>query len=114
MNADPQQSSSVPDNEADANRYGWGDRHIVLRLNDEELLEVCATLGQGSLGVVEEVRRKNTELPTFVRKRVKLPFRNRKNILQIIQEEAAKKEKVKAMTKAQRIEKVKEQVISTK
>ena len=88
INLDLAPSASAPLTERGPDYYGWSSQHIVLGPADEEMLEVCSTLGQGSLGIVEEVRCKDTQLPTFVRKRVKLPFRNRKNILQIIQEEA--------------------------
>lgn len=68
--------------------YGWWDHHVVLGPGDDELLEVRNMLGQGSLGLVEEVCRKGTQMPTFVRKRVKLPVRNREAILDIVREEA--------------------------
>jgi hypothetical protein len=68
--------------------YGWDDKHVILGPLDKELLEVCCVLGQGSLGLVEEVRLKDTQLPTFVRKRVKLPVSKRKSLLKIIKEEA--------------------------
>jgi serine/threonine protein kinase len=70
------------------NKYGWYSEHLVRDTPDQELLEVCNTLGQGSLGIVEEVRRKDTQLPTLVRKRIIVPFRRRQTILQIIQDEA--------------------------
>ncbi|KAH7087531.1 hypothetical protein FB567DRAFT_548818 [Paraphoma chrysanthemicola] len=73
--------------EATPETYGWSTEHIVRESQDEDLLEVCTTLGQGSLGIVEEVRRKGTQLPTFVRKRFIVPFRRRNTILRVIQEE---------------------------
>jgi serine/threonine protein kinase len=50
----------------------------------------CSVLGHGSLGIVEEVRCKNTDLLTFVRKRVQLPARKlqAEATLTIIQAEA--------------------------
>lgn len=69
-------------------KYGWYSEHLVRDTLDQELLEVCTTLGQGSLGIVEEVRRKDTQLPTLVRKRIIVPFRRRQTILKIIQDEA--------------------------
>jgi hypothetical protein len=69
-------------------KYGWYSEHLVRDTLDQELLEVCTTLGQGSLGIVEEVRRKDTQLPTLVRKRIIVPFWRRQTILKIIQDEA--------------------------
>ncbi|KAF2028464.1 hypothetical protein EK21DRAFT_113802 [Setomelanomma holmii] len=68
--------------------YGWRNDHIVRGPLDEELFEVNTTLGRGSLGIVEEFRRKGTQLPTLVRKRFIVPMRRRQAILQIIEEEA--------------------------
>jgi hypothetical protein len=70
--------------------YGWTDEHLVFGPSDEDLLVVCHVLGHGSLGIVEEVRRKDTQLPTFVRKHVPLSARKAqaKADLRIIQEEA--------------------------
>jgi serine/threonine protein kinase len=68
--------------------FGWCSEHLVRHTLDKGLLEVCTTLGQGSLGIVEEVRRKDTQLPTLVRRRIIVPFRRRQIILQIIQDEA--------------------------
>lgn len=72
----------------DASHVGWGDQHLVLGPTDEELLEVCSMFGQGSLGMVEAVRLKDEQLSSFVRKRVKLPIRDRQKILKIVQDEA--------------------------
>jgi hypothetical protein len=57
--------------------YGWSKEHIVLGPTDEEPLSTCKFLGKGSIGSVEEVRCRNTQLPTFVRKRVELSPRKR-------------------------------------
>jgi serine/threonine protein kinase len=57
--------------------YGWGKEHIVLEPKNEKLLVTCKFLGKGSIGSVEEVRRRSTQLPTFVRKRVELSPRKR-------------------------------------
>jgi hypothetical protein len=55
--------------------YGLTGEHVFLGPLDEELLVVCHVLGHGSLGIVEEVRRKDTQFPTFVRKHVALSAR---------------------------------------
>ncbi|KAF2194461.1 kinase-like protein [Zopfia rhizophila CBS 207.26] len=49
--------------------------------------EVVDHLGHGSLGVVEEVRTSPAH-PTFVRKRVQIPYYKRKQYLKIINQEA--------------------------
>lgn len=70
--------------------FGWDLEHITVTSQDEDPVTICRFLGHGSLGIVEEVRRLNTQLPTFVRKRVQLPARKREAnaTLEIIQEEA--------------------------
>ncbi|KAF2253679.1 kinase-like protein [Trematosphaeria pertusa] len=63
------------------------DDHWVLGPGDEEALVFCNLLGHGSVGVVEEVRLRNRTLPTLVRKRVRLPVRDRESVLRLIKEE---------------------------
>ncbi|KAF2736344.1 kinase-like protein [Polyplosphaeria fusca] len=50
-------------------------------------LQVVDSLGHGSLGVVEEVR-VSSQYPSFVRKRVQIPYNKRKQYLKIIKQEA--------------------------
>ncbi|KAJ4364676.1 hypothetical protein N0V83_009273 [Neocucurbitaria cava] len=75
--------------ERDPRTYGWEMEHRMFGGEDEEPGVVCNVLGHGSLGIVDEVRRRDTTLPTFVRKRVQLPARKAqaKAILNIIQGE---------------------------
>jgi serine/threonine protein kinase len=70
--------------------YGWNLEHFTVTTHDDDPVITYRFLGHGSLGIVEEVRRSNTQFPTFVRKRVQLPARKReaKATLEIIQEEA--------------------------
>ncbi|KZM21846.1 ATP binding [Ascochyta rabiei] len=70
--------------------YGWGYEHLVLGSTDEEMLQVINHLGKVSLGFVEEVRCRNSQVPTFVRKRVMFPPSNRQAFshLMVVQEEA--------------------------
>ncbi|KAF1851072.1 kinase-like protein [Cucurbitaria berberidis CBS 394.84] len=76
--------------ERDPNVYGLDFEHRLFGSQDEDPIVVCNVLGHGTLGIVEEVRRRNTQLPTFVRKRVQLSARKQqaKATLRIIQEEA--------------------------
>jgi len=70
--------------------YDWDLQHFIVALGEDEPVVTQRFLGHGSLGIVEEVRRSDMKLPTFVRKRVQLPARKReaKATLEIIQEEA--------------------------
>jgi serine/threonine protein kinase len=70
--------------------YGWDIERFSVALGEDDPVVTHRFLGHGSLGIVEEVQRSNTQLPTFVRKRVQLPARKReaKAKLEIIQEEA--------------------------
>lgn len=65
--------------------------HRVLQAHEKDVWASVEHLGKGSLGVVDEVRRKGTELPTIVRKRVALPIQKKKEeqIREIIRKEAA-------------------------
>ncbi|KAF2488704.1 kinase-like protein [Lophium mytilinum] len=69
-------------------RCGLTIGHSVLSPGSKTSFIVCSHLGHGSLGVVEEVRVAESGFETFVRKRVQLPYHQRKRRLQIIQEEA--------------------------
>ena len=71
--------------------YGWYQEHLILESYDTEPWTSVQHLGHGSLGVVDEVRRTATHLPTLVRKRVQLPTQRRTaaKIRAIMQEEAA-------------------------
>lgn len=76
-----------------AKHYGWvwGDVLTGSEPKDAEIWDTVQHLGHGSLGVVDEVRRANTQLPTLVRKQVKLPAQKRmaERIKAIVQDEAA-------------------------
>ncbi|CAO2653749.1 Nn.00g031600.m01.CDS01 [Neocucurbitaria sp. VM-36] len=76
--------------EQDPKTYGWELEHRLFEDDDEEPVVACRVLGHGSLGIVDEVRRRNTTLPTFVRKRVQLSARKAqaKATLNIIQKES--------------------------
>jgi hypothetical protein len=82
--------ANTPQSERNPDVYGWAYGHRVFSPEEEDPVIACRILGHGSLGVVEEVRRKDTQLPTFVRKRVQLSPRKSqaKATLAIIQEEA--------------------------
>ncbi|KAF1362175.1 kinase-like protein [Lizonia empirigonia] len=71
--------------------YGWIREHRILVKEDAEAWTSVHQLGSGSLGVVDEVRRFNTDFPSLVRKRVMLPPQKRiaEKIRAIIREEAA-------------------------
>jgi predicted pyridoxine 5'-phosphate oxidase superfamily flavin-nucleotide-binding protein len=66
--------------------FRWGAQHLVLGTSDKELLEVCSTFEQGSLGIVEEPHLKDQQPPSFVRKRVKLEIRDRPKYLEIVKD----------------------------
>ena len=68
--------------------YGLSPTHKVFENMSQVPLIVVGRLGNGSLGVVEEVR---TSLykRSFVRKQVQLPYSNRKERLRIVEQEAA-------------------------
>lgn len=68
--------------------YGLSPTHKVFDNMSQVPLIVVGRLGNGSLGVVEEVR---TSLykRSFVRKQVHLPYSNRKERLRIVEQEAA-------------------------
>jgi hypothetical protein len=70
--------------------YGWEVQHFNVASEEDNPVVTHRFLGHGSLGIVEEVRRSNTQVPTFVRKRVQIPTRKReaKATLDIIQQEA--------------------------
>jgi hypothetical protein len=69
--------------------YEWGKAYRVIGAQDEEPMQVVQLLGNGSIGVVEEVRRLDTTSPTLVRKRVKISVSKRlaETITQIVREE---------------------------
>jgi serine/threonine protein kinase len=71
-----------------ATRCGITVGHRVLNAGSQGSLVVCSHVGVGSLGLVEDVRSSSPGFETFVRKRVQLPYYQRKKSLQIIQEEA--------------------------
>jgi serine/threonine protein kinase len=71
-----------------AKTCGWNPDHQTHDDLQPNLLTVVSSLGNGSIGVVEEVRI-SPQFATFVRKRVQLPYHSRKQRLQIIKEEAA-------------------------
>jgi serine/threonine protein kinase len=66
---------------------GWTAEHQVYPDLEQNLFDVVGSLGNGSLGVVEEVRVSSTH-SSFVRKRVLLPYHCRKERLKIMKEEA--------------------------
>jgi hypothetical protein len=67
--------------------YGWEFGHREFNKIVPSLLLVVGPLGHGSIGVVEEVR-VSVAHPSFVRKRVQLPYHNRQQRLEIIKQEA--------------------------
>ncbi|KAF2181692.1 kinase-like protein, partial [Zopfia rhizophila CBS 207.26] len=71
-----------------AEEYGWEPGHRVFGPSGNIPLTVCNILGNGSLGIVEEVKAKGCQHRSFVRKTVQLPFHKRRERLNIIQEEA--------------------------
>jgi hypothetical protein len=66
---------------------GWEFGHREYNELQQNLLIVTCSLGHGSIGVVDEVR-VSTELPSFVRKRISLPYSQRNQHLRIIKQEA--------------------------
>jgi hypothetical protein len=50
----------------ESSRDIWTGKHLILQPLVENLLVICHVLWHGSLGVVEEVRYKDTQLRTFV------------------------------------------------
>lgn len=81
----PQAQSSEVENIAET--CGLTFRHKEYTEINQGRLIVVNSLGHGSLGVVEEVK-VSEEHPSFVRKRVQIPYHNRTQRLQIIKQEA--------------------------
>ncbi|ORY16390.1 kinase-like domain-containing protein [Clohesyomyces aquaticus] len=67
--------------------YGLTRGHRDYKEVNPRLLQFVDSLGHGSLGVVDEVR-VSQEYPSFVRKRVQIPFNRRKQYLNIMKQEA--------------------------
>ncbi|KAF1993052.1 kinase-like protein [Amniculicola lignicola CBS 123094] len=82
------ETSSQSKSEKLARECGWDHEHQVFSTLQQNLLSVISSLGQGSLGVVEQVQ-VSPEHTCFVRKRFQLPYSGRKKRLHIAQEEAA-------------------------
>ena len=70
-----------------AQERGWPSQHQIFEHSSQVPLIVQNFLGNGSLGVVEEVYHKDYTL-TFVRKKVLLPYPSYKQRLKIIEQEA--------------------------
>lgn len=70
-----------------AQERGWPSQHQIFEHSSQVPLIVRNFLGNGSLGVVEEVRHKDNAR-TFVRKKVLLPYPSRKQRLKIMEQEA--------------------------
>jgi len=70
-----------------ARECGLAFRHKDFQEVNPNFVQVVDSLGHGSLGVVEEVR-VSAEYPSFVRKRVQIPYNKRKQYLRIISQEA--------------------------
>ena len=73
--------------ESIAKEYGLTFRHKEFFDINQNFLAVIGSLGHGSLGIVEEVQI-SKRYPSFVRKRVQIPYYNRNQHLQIIKQEA--------------------------
>ncbi|PSN74956.1 kinase-like protein [Corynespora cassiicola Philippines] len=67
--------------------FGLPFSHHDYQEINNDLFQVVESLGHGSLGVVEEVRI-SSRCPSFVRKRVQIPYHKRKQYLKIIRQEA--------------------------
>jgi len=65
----------------------WGDVHRVLGPSDDNPFHVCAYLGQGTVGAVEEVTIPKESPKSFVRKKIYLRRAERKEKLKLIQQE---------------------------
>ena len=70
-----------------AKEYGLTFRHKEFSDINQNFLIVISSLGHGSLGICEEVQI-SKQHPSFVRKRVQIPYHNRSQRLKIIKEEA--------------------------
>jgi hypothetical protein len=70
-----------------AQECGLPFRHKDYQDVNPNFVQVVDSLGHGSLGVVEEVR-VSPNYPSFVRKRVQIPYNKRKQYLRIISQEA--------------------------
>jgi hypothetical protein len=70
-----------------AQECGLPFRHKDYPDVNPNFVQVVDSLGHGSLGVVEEVR-VSSDYPSFVRKRVQIPYNKRKQYLRIISQEA--------------------------
>jgi hypothetical protein len=70
-----------------AQECGLPFRHKDYQELNPNFVQVVDSLGHGSLGVVEEVR-VSPAYPSFVRKRVQIPYNKRKQYLRIISQEA--------------------------
>ncbi|KAF2738606.1 kinase-like protein [Polyplosphaeria fusca] len=70
--------------------FGWEHGHKHFDSPDDVPLVVVSVLGNGSLGIVEEVTHKSLQFPTLARKKIQLPFSKLKQSQRrnIIQEEA--------------------------
>jgi hypothetical protein len=69
---------------------GWEEISALSSTELEKSLNVVSTLGQGSMGLVDEVKGPNVEKVSFIRKRVFFPpsIARRNQILGIVREEA--------------------------
>ena len=70
-----------------AKEYGLTFWHKEFSDINQNFLTVISPLGHGSLGIVEEVQI-SKQYPSFVRKRVQIPYHNRNQRLKIIKQEA--------------------------
>ena len=70
-----------------AKEYGLTFRHKEFSDINQNFLIVISSLGHGSLGIVEEVQIPKQH-PSFVRKRVQIPYHNGNQRLKIIKQEA--------------------------
>jgi hypothetical protein len=70
--------------------YGWTRKHLILQPLVKNLLVIHQVPGHGSLEIVEEVRYKDTQVPTFVLEHLPSSARRiqAKAVLEYIQEEA--------------------------
>jgi serine/threonine protein kinase len=75
--------------------FGVEPAHKRFTRSSEVPLQYVASLGHGSLGVVDEVRTYDADLPTLVRKRVRLERWNAKRRLEILQLEVESMRRLK-------------------
>lgn len=85
-------NDSVPPLATDRNAetYGWTQGHVIFGPTGDDNLLAVSILGAGSSGVVEEVRCRAGQYPSFVRKKIVLPASKTRAAIcrKIVQEEA--------------------------